>query len=41
MVVNSQMADGLIMNYNNQALSQEMAISTSGSPAESRPVGCG
>ena len=34
MMVNSQMADGLIMNYNNQALSQEMAISTSGSPAE-------
>ena len=34
MVVNSQMADGYIMNYNNQALSQEMAISTSGSPAE-------
>ena len=25
---------GGIMNYNNQALSQEMAISTSGSPAE-------
>ena len=34
MMVNSQMADGLIMNYNNQALSQEMAVSTSGSPAE-------
>jgi len=34
MMVNSQMADGLFMNYNNQALSQEMAISTSGSPAE-------
>ena len=34
MMVNSQMADGYIMNYNNQALSQEMAISTSGSPAE-------
>ena len=34
MMVNSQMGDGLIMNYNNQALSQEMAISTSGSPAE-------
>ena len=34
MLVNSAMADGLIMNYNNQALSQEMAISTSGSPAE-------
>ena len=34
MVVNSQMADGYIMNYNNQALSQEMAISTSGNQAE-------
>ena len=34
MMVNSQMGDGLIMNYNNQALSQEMAVSTSGSPAE-------
>ena len=34
MVVNSQMGDGLIMNYNNQALSQEMAMTTSGNPAE-------
>ena len=34
MVVNAELGDGRIMNYNNQALSQEMAISTSGSPAE-------
>ena len=34
MIVNSQMSDGLIMNYNNQALSQEMAMTTSGNPAE-------
>ncbi len=34
MIVNSQMADGLIMNYNNQALSQEMAMTTSGNNAE-------
>ena len=34
MVVNSQMGDGLIMNYNNQALSQEMAMTTSGNNAE-------
>ena len=34
MVVNAELGDGRIMNYNNQALSQEMAVSTSGSPAE-------
>ncbi|MYJ05123.1 MAG: TonB-dependent receptor [Acidobacteria bacterium] len=34
MIVNSQMGDGLIMNYNNQALSQEMAMTTSGNNAE-------
>ena len=34
MKVNSQMGDGRIMNYNNQALSQEMAITTSGQSAE-------
>ena len=34
MIVNSQMGDGLIMNYNNQALSQEMAMTTSGNSAE-------
>ena len=34
MMVNAELGDGRIMNYNNQALSQEMAVSTSGSPAE-------
>jgi len=34
MKVNSQMSDGRIMNYNNQALSSEMAVSTSGNMAE-------
>ena len=34
MKVNSQMGDGRIMNYNNQALSQEMTVGTSGSPPE-------
>ena len=34
MIVNAALGDGRIMNYNNQALAQEMAVSTSGSPAE-------
>ena len=34
MMVNSQMGDGATMNYNNQALAQEMSISTSANPAE-------
>ena len=34
MMINAELGDGRIMNYNNQALSQEMAVSTSGSPAE-------
>ena len=34
MKVNAALGDGRIMNYNNQALAQEMAVSTSGNPAE-------
>jgi hypothetical protein len=34
MIVNAALGDGRIMNYNNQALSQEMAMTTSGNNAE-------
>ena len=34
------MGDGLIMNYNNQALSQEMAMTTSGTTPRLRRAAC-